>query len=344
MLKSLFILGLSALSLTGGIAVAAESCDTYSVAPGDTLRLISERYYGSRELSSLIFAANTSMVGEDPNTIEIGMELSIPCRDGMRIPQETAFLAIVNSTSNSGYMPPRFMAKAGDTPFIKRDSSGVLPDILAAALRSGGYGGTLEIARPESASDVLQNSVQPEALLAFPWVMPKCENPASLSPQSAYVCANYTFSAPLYEITLGIFTLADSPLAAAEAPASFAGKTICIPQFHTDDLLRENGILAANATAIISNDFQSCLSGLKDHTFDAFVADYQSYAAYAPTNGGLVGIPAFAQSTTLHAIAFSQNPSAIEMLEIANDGLKQILASGEWFGIVTQHLGQFGIE
>lgn len=343
MFKSLFILGVSGVSFIGVSASASESCDTYSVAPGDTLRLISERYYGSRELSNLIYTANENTVGEDPNTIEIGMVLNIPCREGMHMPQETAFLAIVDSTA-SGDMPPRFMAKAGDTPFIKRDGSGVLPDILAAALRSGGYSGALDIARPESASDVLQTSVQPEALLAFPWIKPQCETPEFLSPQSAYVCANYTFSDPLYEATLGIFTRADSPLAMAKTPASFSGKTICVPQFHTDDLLREDGILAANAIAVISNDVQSCLAGLENNTFDAFVADYQSYAAYAPAYGGVVDIPDFAQSTTLHAIAYSQNPAAIEMLSMANDGLKKVLTSGEWFSIVTQHLGQLGSE
>ena len=138
--------------------------------------------------------------------------------------------------------------------------------------------------------------------------------------------------------------MADSPLATAETPASFAGKTICVPQFHTDDILRGSGILATNAIAIISKDYQSCLAGLEDNTFDAFVADYQSYAAYTPAYGAVVDIPAFAQPTTLHAIAFAQNPAAIEMLGIANDGLKQILMSGEWFSIVTQQLGQLGSE
>jgi len=339
MIKSFVLYGVSTLSLLTGSASLAGSCDTYSVAPGDTLRLISERYYGDREFSPIIYNANTDMVGEDPNTIEIGMQLEIPCRDGMRIPQATAFLAITPPEFD-GDMPPRFMAKAGDTPFIGSDNSGVLPDILAAALRNGGFEGALEIARPENVSDVLQASVQPEALLAFPWIMPQCEDAASLSPQSAYICENYTFSDPLFEITLGIFTRADSPLVEASTPAAFAGKTICVPQFHTDDILRNSGILAANATAIFANNFQSCLAGLEESTFDAVVGDYQSFASYAPAQSGIIDISAFAQSSTLHAIAYSQNPAATEMLGIVNVGLKKILVSGEWFSLATQHLGQ----
>jgi len=339
MIKSFVSYGLSAFLFFTGSAYAAESCDTYSVAPGDTLRLISERYYGSRDLSPIIYRANTDMVGEDPNTIEIGMRLNIPCRAGMHMPEATAFVAITTPNAADD-MPPRFMAKAGSSPFINSDSTGVIPDILAAALLNSGYEGVLEIARPNSASDVLQASVQPEALLAFPWVKPQCDNTAMLSPQSAYVCANYTFSDPLYEITLGIFTLAGSPLAGAETPAPFTGKTICVPQFHTDDILRSSGILAANATPIIASDFQDCLTGLEGGIFDAVVADYQSFAAFVPEHSGVVDITTFAKPTTLHAIAYSQNPAALEMLGLMNRGLKKTLASGEWFEIVTRHLGQ----
>jgi len=85
MFKSLVLYGLSALLLVSGAARAAENCDTYSVIPGDTLRLISEKYYGVRDLSPIIYEANMGVIGANPNTIEIGMELAIPCRSDMRL-------------------------------------------------------------------------------------------------------------------------------------------------------------------------------------------------------------------------------------------------------------------
>ena len=339
MLKAVVFYGLSALVMMSQAASAAESCDTYSVVPGDTLRLISERYYGSRELSPILYDANSSIIGKNPNTIEIGMELTIPCRDDMHIPQPMAFLAPVNPTPETAdTFGPRFFAKAGDTPFISHDNSGIIPDILGAALRAGGYTEALDIARPNGISNVLQVSAEPNALLSFPWAMPNCGDASSLSPQSVYMCNNYTFSDPLYEITLGIFTTADSPLVTAENASSFAGKTICVPQFHTADLLGQNGISEPSTSIVLSPDFRSCLAGLETGTYDAVLADYQSFGAIAPPDRELTDIPAFAQITTLHAVAYSKNPAALEVLKMANSGLKEILLSGEWFGIVNQHL------
>ncbi|NOR63095.1 MAG: transporter substrate-binding domain-containing protein [Rhodobacteraceae bacterium] len=267
------------------------------------------------------------------------MELSIPCRENIQIPQPTAFLALVSPVPEATQtVEPRFLAKAGETPFINHDSSGIIPDILGAALRAGGYQDSLSIARPNGISDVLQISIEPNALLSFPWTMPDCGDAASLSPQSIYMCNNYTFSNPLYEITLGIFTPADSPLATAQTARSFAGKTICVPQFHTADLLGQNGIAETSATIVLSPDFRSCLAGLETGNYDAMLADYQSFGSIVSPDSQLTDIPAFAQITTLHAVAYSQNPAAIEVLKMANAGLKEILISGEWFGIVNQHL------
>ncbi len=341
MLKSLVFYGLSALLLAGSAARAAENCASYSVTPGDTLRLISEKYYGVRELSPIIYEANFAVIGENPNTIEIGMELAIPCRDNMQTPEPTAFLALINPDAETrGDPAPRFLAKAGDTPFVMQDNSGIIPDILAAALRAGGFQNALDIARPESISDVLQVSAEPSALLSFPWPMPNCGDSAALSPQSAYLCDNYSFSDPLYEITLGLFTSENSPLATATTAGSFAGKSICVPQFHTSDLLVKSGIAATSALIELAPDFKSCLARLDTGEFDAILADYQSFSTLVPAQNGLVDIPAFAQKTTLHAIAYSRNTAALEVLAMANAGLKQILQSGEWFGIVNQNLAK----
>ena len=339
MLKSLVFYGLIALMLVSGAARAAGICGTYSVVPGDTLRLISEKYYGVRELSPIIYAANAGVIGENPNTIEIGMELAIPCRENMQTPAPNAFLALVTPESRSAEnMAPRFVAKSGDTPFVRQDNSGIIPEVLTAALRAGGYQNAVNIIRPAGISDVLRESTTPNAMLSFPWAKPDCGNAAALSPQSVYVCDNYTFSDPLFEITLGIFTTANSRLAMAETAASFEGQSICVPQFHTSDLLVKNGIAATSANIVLAPDFRRCLAGLETGVFDAVLADYQSFALMVPSGNTMVDIPAFAQKTTLHAIAYSQNPAALSVIEMANSGLKKILLSGEWFGIVNQNL------
>ena len=339
MLKAMVFYGLSALLLTSGAANAATTCDNYSVVPGDTLRLISEQYYGDRELSPVIYNANAGLIGANPNSIEIGMELAIPCRENIQIPQPTAFLALVRpSDQTTENMASRFLAKAGNTPFIKQDNTGIIPDVIAAALQAGGYQNSLDIARPENISDVLQASAEPTALLSFPWVLPDCGDPTSLSPQSAYVCDHYTFSDPLYELSLGVFTLSDSAVARAQNASSFAGTTICVPQFHTPDMLFQNGVTRASANIVLAPNFRSCLDGIVSGSYDAFVADYQSLDMLAPASSNLVDIPAFAKKTSLHAVALNQNPAAVEVLGMVNKGMKEILMSGEWFNIVNQHL------
>jgi phage tail protein X len=337
MYRPVVLFAIAALAIVAGAARATEICATYSVAPGDTLRLIAERYYGTRDLSPIIYAANTGVIGDNPNLIEIGMELGIPCHDNMHIPSETAFLAVVTP----GASGLKFVSRAGQSPFIGQDNTGVLPDILSAALRAGGYGAPLDIARPDTVSDVLRLSAAPEALLSFPWIRPDCgADPGALSPQSAYLCKNYTLSDPLYEITLGLFTRKNGALTTATTAADFAGKALCVPQFYATDILAQNRITATAASIRITTDLSACVAQLADGRIDAFVADYQSVASLGPGADAVADIPAFAQKTTLHAIAFSQNPAALETLKIANTGLKQILKSGQWFEIVNGYFSR----
>ncbi len=348
MYKTAVFLGLGLVGALTGAAHAAEQCDTYTIAKGDTLRLVAERYYGDRALSPIIYEANQSTVGENPNIIEIGMELAIPCRENMQMPEpETAFLAVVppatpeTDTEVAAPEPAAlFLASSGQTPFVNQDGTGLIPNILNAALRAGGYGESPTLTRPDSIPEILRISATPDALLSFPWILPNCGDGESLSSQSAYLCDNYTFSAPLYEITLGLFTRADGPLAGAQSIGQFAGSTLCVPQFHTTDMLVQNGILDTSAIIVVAPDIASCIDGLVAGDFTAFVADYQSYKAFAPQDGSMVDLPDFSKMSTLHAIAYSENDAAQAVLAQVNAGLSEILRSGEWFEIINQHLNE----
>ncbi len=339
MFKYVVFYTLSIILMLSSAARAAANCDQYTVMPGDTLRLIAERYYGTRDLSPIIYEANIAVVGADPNTIEIGMRLAIPCRDDIKIPLPTAFLATIGEPESNSPVR-RFLAKTGDTPFMSSDGSGIIPDILGAALRKGGYRAGLEVERVGSNGAILRQSSQDETtLLSFPWVMPDCGNPAALSPQSEILCQDYEFSVPLYEITLGLFVRSNDALARAATTDGFAGKSFCIPQFHNDDLLRRIGVSLAETTQTRTGDFGTCVNALLSGNTDVIVADYQSLATYYDGEASLIAdIPAFAWQTTMHAIASTQNPEALNVLEMANNGMRQILASGEWFAIVKQHM------
>lgn len=342
MYKSVVSYALGALALFGNSALAEESCDSYSVVAGDTLREISQSYYGSRDFSAIIYRENIDIIGDDPNTIEIGMNLSVPCREGMQMPLETAFLAVSDPAENSAALAlpagfaPKFLAKAGNSPFISSDSTGILPDILAAALRSGGYTDELDLSRPEAAPEVMELAALPGSLLTFPIVKPDCGTPALISAQSQMLCENFAFSNPLFEITLGVFTRAETPLIESLASGEYTGMRFCIPSFHNDNLLRAHGIMSQDISATVEPGLQSCLTKLQSGEYEAVVADYMSIMALQPD--GVVDMPDFAKKTTLHAVAHTRNPEALATLQIVNAGLRAILDSGEWFGIVNARL------
>lgn len=53
---------------------------TYKVSPGDTLNVISGRVYGPNRALQL-FEANRGVIGNNPNLIQVGMVLQLPCFD-----------------------------------------------------------------------------------------------------------------------------------------------------------------------------------------------------------------------------------------------------------------------
>ncbi|MGE3913076.1 MAG: LysM peptidoglycan-binding domain-containing protein [Chloroflexota bacterium] len=52
--------------------------ETYTVAEGDTLATIAERFYGDPTLWRRIYDANRSLIGDNPDSVKIGTTLRIP--------------------------------------------------------------------------------------------------------------------------------------------------------------------------------------------------------------------------------------------------------------------------
>ena len=64
------------LSRAGG----AQACGgSYVVAPGDSLSLIAARHYQNAFVWVDIYASNRAVIGDDPDTILKGTQLSLPC-------------------------------------------------------------------------------------------------------------------------------------------------------------------------------------------------------------------------------------------------------------------------
>ena len=53
----------------------------HTVAEGDTLDSIAQQYYADATLWRKIFEANQAVIGDNPDNIKIGMQLTIPPKD-----------------------------------------------------------------------------------------------------------------------------------------------------------------------------------------------------------------------------------------------------------------------
>ncbi|OED50738.1 hypothetical protein AB838_01000 [Rhodobacteraceae bacterium (ex Bugula neritina AB1)] len=72
---------LIAIAAAGQSAQAQEACQVYEVQANDNLREITEKAYGHSKFR-VIYNANRDVIGRNPNVIEIGMRLVLPCADG----------------------------------------------------------------------------------------------------------------------------------------------------------------------------------------------------------------------------------------------------------------------
>jgi len=54
-------------------------------------------------------------------------------------------------------------------------------------------------------------------------------------------------------------------------------------------------------------------------------------------------IPALASAQTLHVVAPKGDAEGRAYLDLVNQGLADLRASGRWFEVVSRHLGAFGV-
>jgi len=295
-------------------ANAQIACETYTVQSGDTLRLIAEQAYGTRDQSPIIFNANRGVVGGNANNIEIGMMLSIPCggtvagKDAempavaaetvvtsveveplVELPVETpeapapaaeapAPAATVETTAQDVSFPslPAFVSAGVFPPFSDGDGDGLMTDIVRASLSGADYLNAVIVNAVSQPFDPLMASTDPDVILSFPWVDPGCENTEFLSERSVDLCENYKFSDTAYEIVMTFFVADRGGLADATQASQFDGKRFCVPQQYPVGQLAEAGFAAPAVIIERGNSVAECISKLLSGQTDVVNADYLS--------------------------------------------------------------------
>lgn len=335
-------IALSASLFSTAPAQAQEQCSTYRVISGDTLGEIASRA-GVPGGFQALFNANSNILS-NPNIVEIGQVLRIPCLDGS-LPGASPATAIPTvalpaTTPATPDRPLRVITASGYAPFTDEDleGGGALTQMVNRALIAGNpdqefdiifvndWGSHLESLLPTGAAD-----------MAFPWYLPDCSRVEFLSEASAYRCTQFNHSDPLYEALVGYYTLQDGDYANVTTYAELQGTRICRPEaWFTFDLEAEQ-LMPPNVELtrpVLQNGcWQLLLDGEVDVvTLDALPAeeDYRELGL----EGQIAKLETLTSEQTFHVYVDKNNAFANEALPILNAGLEELRLSGEWFEIV----------
>ncbi len=327
---------------------AQEQCTNYTVVRGDTLSRIASAADVEGGFQFL-FNANTNVL-ENPNLLEVGQVLRIPCADGS-LPDATTTTAssVVRPatpapTTSTPSRPLRITTGTGYAPFTDEDlpGGGMITRMVERSMELGNpdqeynlifindWGSHLETLLPTGAID-----------MAFPWFLPNCDLVDNLSEASAYRCTDFNHSEPFYEILVDFFTLADSPYASATSHADLFGARICRPEaWFTFDLEAER-LVAPNITYVTPVSQQECVQLLANGEVDVMTYDTLPAEEDIRESGfedRITKLEPLSGSVSSHIFVSKDNAFANEALPIINAGLEELRLSGEWFNIVRESI------
>lgn len=336
---------MSAGLMSGTASNAQSLCSNYVVESGDTLSLIAISA-GVAGGYQVLFDANANILS-DPNLIEIGDVLQIPCVDGSLPQSGTVRTAQGPSpTTSTPNRPIRIVTATGYAPFTDEgmENGGIITRMVNRSLELGNpdqdyhlafvndWGSHLETLLPIGAADMV-----------FPWFRPDCSKVENLSEASAYRCNKFNHSDPFYEALVGFYTLNGSSYADADTYSDLQGARFCRPlDWFTFDLEAEKLMppnIELNRPVPQSGCWQLLLNGEVDVvTYDALPAeeDYRELGL----EGQISQIGALTSKQTLHIFVSKDNAFANEALPIINAGLKELRLSGEWFSIVREGISK----
>lgn len=354
-------------------AAAQVPCEPYIIQSGDTLRGITERAYGNGNFRP-IFEANRNVIGFDPNVIEVGDVIDLPCSNTgtaasavvieatppqpapervTEAPEpepepETTIAALVPEEPEpeidlSGPADVRFVTYDGNAPY----SGANLPNGgLATELLETAYGRIAPDAEVDTTL-VTDNfaflmAMGSEAYdVGFPSIRPNCNVIETLAVEMIELCAKYAFSEPFHEIRMTAWALNGNSFAGASEPAELSSARICRPEgLFTFDL--EADRLPGRGGALVSRPdnggcFNALLAGEVDLISMPFT-DARDIITERGLSAQVAPVPALERGVTLHAVANQSNPDGVRAISRLNRGLEQMRGDGQWFSIVSRQL------
>jgi polar amino acid transport system substrate-binding protein len=258
---------LAAISLPT-TAAAQEACTAYSVKSGDSLGSIAQTAYGTFDYQQ-IFNANRNQIA-NPNAIEVGTVLQLPCADGS-LPNGTSATDIIaqqdaiqktRATTSSSFEPPiKIVSANGWAPFVGEQftGGGMLVRLASTALNRGGnareynvnfvddWGSHLETLLPIGAFDI-----------SIAWYLPNCAKIDLLSDAMQRRCTELDGSLPIYETVVGFFTMPGNEYEGVRNYTDYAGARVCRPEGWFTFDLEEQGLIDPVVTMVVPKSINEC--------------------------------------------------------------------------------------
>ncbi len=343
------LLGTSAIVLTLGIgaAMAQEACKSYRVAPGDTLLKITKKAYGNDDYR-MVYDANVDRIGSNPNLIEVGSLLRLPCADGTvaqaapTVLPEATEAAKEAAASDQG---PIVLITGNDFPPFTDEGlpgRGVFTQLVeTAAFRSdperkvevqfiNDWDSHLDLLLPVLAFNG-----------SFPWSKPDCDQPAALSEHDRNRCENYNFSDPFYEVVDGFFARNGSGYDIALKYEELFGTRICRPEGYSTAHLDAAGLSEPVVKMYRPAQVRECFDALMAGSVDVISLDSMVAADTIATLGlteEVVENQNLGAVKELYVLVHKNHPRGKETLDLLNAGLREMVSSGEWYDIVSTDL------
>jgi len=336
-------------------AQAQEACAPYTVQQGDSLAAIAQAAYGTRDYQ-IIFNANRDVIIGNPNNLEAGIVLNLPCADG-RLTATSEFNEVVrreqeraqSNAPRNVYEPPlRLLAGNDWAPYTDESltGGGVLMRLTATALHRAGNSREYNSGWVNDFNSHLYTLLPAGAYdIAVAWVVPDCsKNPDVMGEDSLYRCNGFYASQPLYESVVGYYTLPDSKYANAQSIEELEGAVFCrMEGFFTNDL-EEAGLVAPKIELLRPRTPEECIEAVMNGTAHATgMAIQQANGAIAKLGleNEVVQNENITHLSTIRLLAHKSNPFGLQYISMLNNGLNEMRQSGEWYDIVSSSLAEY---
>ncbi len=344
----------AATILTPQSAAAQAACTAYAVQSGDSLGSIAQTAYDTFDYQQ-IFNANRGQIS-NPNDIEVGTMLQLPCLDGS-LPNAASAREIIaeqdaiqqdRASTSSQFEPPiKIVSANGWAPFVGEDlnGGGMLVRLATTALNRGGndrannvsfvndWGSHLETLLPLGAFDI-----------SIAWYMPDCSKIDLLSASMAKRCTELDGSLPIYETVVGFFTMPDNEYRDVRDYSGYAGANICRPEGWFTFDLEEQGLIEPVVNMVVPKSVTECFEMLQSGEVDLVPLEIESVAATAADLGienVIVQNPYLTNLLEMRFVTHKTNPRGRVYLALLNRGLTEMRDTGEWYAIISNSLAEF---